>query len=346
MRQAQRREAELESTTADLTASLAAKQREIETLKASFHALGDSREIVDMESQRLQQELEASRNALEMERQHVVSLQRELRAQQHELSAATAAWREEKEAQESRWQKGVREREGLAQALAEERQKREELERAGAQGGAQGGRVREEMEVRVQALSEQLVRKQEALDAALSNVYAAEARFKASEARVKALESQLAAADYDVESPADDVGPGAVRSRGHVNAIHKPYPSSSSSSSFSLLPPAAAGRRVALAPLKPLSRLPFLRPYPAAADVADGVDKVFLASMHYLRTFPWVRLSLLAYLFLLHIYVFSVVGWQAGRIETIHSDTGGSFLEPSNRAFVKDVASTNGGNGV
>jgi len=144
----------------------------------------------------------------------------------------------------------------------------------------------------------------------------------------------------------DDVGPGAVRSRGHVNAIHKPYPSSSSSSSFSLLPPAAAGRRVALAPLKPLSRLPFLRPYPAAADVADGVDKVFLASMHYLRTFPWVRLSLLAYLFLLHIYVFSVVGWQAGRIETIHSDTGGSFLEPSNRAFVKDVASTNGGNGV
>src|SRR6056297_1685856 len=25
----------------------------------------------------------------------------------------------------------------------------------------------------------------------------------------------------------DDVGPGAVRSRGHVNAIHKPYPSSS-----------------------------------------------------------------------------------------------------------------------
>lgn len=76
----------------------------------------------------------------------------QLRAQQHELSAATAAWREEKEAQESRWQKGVREREGLAQALAEERQKREELERAGAQGGAQGGRVREEMEVRVQAV--------------------------------------------------------------------------------------------------------------------------------------------------------------------------------------------------
>jgi hypothetical protein len=30
----------------------------------------------------------------------------------------------------------------------------------------------------------------------------------------------------------------------------------------------------------------------------------------------------------MHIYVFSVVGWQAGRIETIHSDTGGSFLEP------------------
>jgi N-acetyl-anhydromuramyl-L-alanine amidase AmpD len=51
-------------------------------------------------------------------------------------------------------------------------------------------------------LSEQLVRKQEALDAALSNVYAAEARFKASEARVKTLESQLAAAEYDVESPA------------------------------------------------------------------------------------------------------------------------------------------------
>lgn len=76
----------------------------------------------------------------------------QLRAQQHELSAATVAWREEKEAQESRWQKGVREREGLAQTLAEERQKREELEGASPQGGAQGGRVREEMEGRVQAV--------------------------------------------------------------------------------------------------------------------------------------------------------------------------------------------------
>ena len=67
-------------------------------------------------------------------------------------------------------------------------------------------------------LSEQLVRKQEALDAALSNVYAAEARFKASEARVKALESQLAAADYDVESPAGKEEGPAGGGRGYRRA--------------------------------------------------------------------------------------------------------------------------------
>lgn len=41
-----------------------------------------------------------------------------------------------------------------------------------------------------------------------------------------------------------------------------------------------------------------------------------------------MRLLLFVYLSLVHVYVFSVVGWQAGRIEAIHSDTGGSFLEP------------------
>lgn len=52
MRQAQRREQELEATTAELTESMAAKQREIETLKASFHQMGDSSHSTDLEMHR------------------------------------------------------------------------------------------------------------------------------------------------------------------------------------------------------------------------------------------------------------------------------------------------------
>ena len=52
-----------------------------------------------------------------------------------------------------------------------------------------------------------------------------------------------------------------------------------------------------------------------------------LASMHYLRVFPYIRLLLLFYLCLLHVYVFGLVGWHAGQIEVVHSDVGGSFHE-------------------
>ncbi|KAM3569354.1 hypothetical protein VYU27_008552, partial [Nannochloropsis oceanica] len=331
-RQTQRREAELEGTIAELTASLAAKQRELETLKASFHSLGDNSQTTDLELHRLQQELQATQGALELERQHVVTLQREVRAQQHEMSSAAAAWREEKDAGEVKTRKQQREIEKLERGLEEERLKREEAERGGGGGGGEGRKEgrNEEMEGRLKVLSEQLVKKQGALDTALSSSYALEARLTASEERVRTLEGQLAMTDYDVESPADDVHSAGVRSRSTFVSSTKP---SSSSSSFTLLPPSSSsstfpGRRSAFPPLRPLSRLPFLQRHPAVLDVANGMDKVFVACIHYLRTFPWVRLLLMMYLFFMHIYVFSVVGWQAGRIETIHSDTGGSFLEP------------------
>lgn len=52
MRQAQRREQELEGTNAELSESIAAKQREVETLKASFQQMGDSSHSTDLEMHR------------------------------------------------------------------------------------------------------------------------------------------------------------------------------------------------------------------------------------------------------------------------------------------------------
>jgi len=52
------------------------------------------------------------------------------------------------------------------------------------------------------------VKKQGALDTALSSSYALEARLTASEERVRTLEGQLAMTDYDVESPAGRQGGG------------------------------------------------------------------------------------------------------------------------------------------
>lgn len=49
----------------------------------------------------MQQELRATQGSLELERQHVVSLQREVRSLQLEASSTQAAWRDEKETAES-----------------------------------------------------------------------------------------------------------------------------------------------------------------------------------------------------------------------------------------------------
>ena len=77
-----------------------------------------------------------------------------MRAQQHELSAAAAAWREEKEAGESKLHKLQREKEGLEKALGEERRRREEAEGGGGGGGGgRGGGGREEMEGRLRMVS-------------------------------------------------------------------------------------------------------------------------------------------------------------------------------------------------
>jgi len=52
MRQAQRREADLEAITAELTESIAAKQRRIESLEASALHSGDSSQVNDLEMHR------------------------------------------------------------------------------------------------------------------------------------------------------------------------------------------------------------------------------------------------------------------------------------------------------
>ena len=52
MRQAQRREAELEATNAELTESIAAKQRKIEALESSAMHMGDSSQVTDLEMHR------------------------------------------------------------------------------------------------------------------------------------------------------------------------------------------------------------------------------------------------------------------------------------------------------
>ena len=54
---------------------------------------------------RLQQELQATQASLELERQHVFTFQREIRALQSELSSSQAAWKEEKESFEVKLQK-------------------------------------------------------------------------------------------------------------------------------------------------------------------------------------------------------------------------------------------------
>jgi len=76
-----------------------------------------------------------------------------VRAQQHELSAAAAAWREEKEVGESKCQKLQREKEGLENVVIEERRRREEAEGGGGGGRGGGGGGREEMEGRLRMVS-------------------------------------------------------------------------------------------------------------------------------------------------------------------------------------------------
>jgi len=53
---------------------------------------------------RLHQELQATQASLELERQHVFTFQREVRALQAELSVSQAVWKEEKESLELKLQ--------------------------------------------------------------------------------------------------------------------------------------------------------------------------------------------------------------------------------------------------
>lgn len=69
--------------------------------------LGGKRAEGDGGAYRLQQELRATQGSLELERQHVVSLQREVRALQMESSSVQAAYKEEREANELKLQKAL-----------------------------------------------------------------------------------------------------------------------------------------------------------------------------------------------------------------------------------------------
>ena len=75
--------------------------------------------------------------------------------------------------------------------------------------------------------------------------------------------------------------------------------------------------------LEPIAR------HPPLAKAVDTLDRIAVTVGHYLRVYPLARLLFILYLLSLHLWAFFVLMFHSQRLEEIHSDTGGSFSNPS-----------------
>uniref|UniRef100_A0A7R9U461 Golgin-84 n=1 Tax=Pinguiococcus pyrenoidosus TaxID=172671 RepID=A0A7R9U461_9STRA len=285
MRTLRRREAELERTNTELTRTLADKERAISALRGSGQD-DFSGGLPDADSL-LREEAIAASTALRSERQKCEELGAELekaRADlfqqttllEEQLSSTTAALRRE-EAQRSKLEGLLSERDGTLKSL--EGQLRDQG-RASARGRADArGEVVEE---RIKAMTEQLMKKQLALDEANCEKAALRARLGAAATRITKLEGDVqkymstAASAYGDD---EDVEEGGLRRRRKAHT------------SISVL-------------LKPVTKSE------GVSKAVDSLDRFVLYTGRVLRANAVARAVFLAYLFMLHLWTFTLIAFH------------------------------------
>jgi len=288
-REAQRREATLEASNAQLTRSLADLQRKLTevSLNASQVSATDA---MDAQLADALERLHSATGQLELERQHHYTTQIQVRNLEHEV----AQLRHSNEDEQRRL------RRHLAEAEEDKQTAVKRLTDLEARTRATEGK--DEFEQRLETMSSQLLKKQVQLDDLTCEKAALQARLRASQQRLQKVEASLASGQVGYSGDGDEeLGTGGSRGGrggggGHLG-LHR---RTSAGHGIAKLPPFAKHKRI--------------------AKVADTVDQWSLWLGVYLRNNAYARLYFITYIALLHFWVFFVIMFHAHSFEEVHGD--------------------------
>lgn len=280
----QRREDELMSERAELTAALSQAQRALEEKVSAVESLGDSAGNAEAEAQLRREAAAAAEAAVMAERRHNTQLNREVKA----LATQLAAARSEASAAKKETDTVRREADGRIAAL------QAELDAAHRSGGT--SKVAE-MESRLKTLAERLVEKQGELDRARSE----RASLVQNVARERAAREAAEASLYDGGGrTSGGFGGGSDLESGGAGGVVRRRSQRQ------------RGATPAIAKLRPIAR------HRQVASAVDAVDKFTMRTGWFLSHNAVARLLFLCYLLLLHMWALFILAFHTH--ELAHDD--------------------------
>mmetsp|Transcript_37032 Transcript_37032/g.46635 ORF Transcript_37032/g.46635 Transcript_37032/m.46635 type:complete len:669 (+) Transcript_37032:91-2097(+) len=298
-RSAERRQASLETKNTELTQALTEAQKQLDTRTQSYQQLGMQTHVTDAELHALQEELHGVQAALELERQHVHSLQREARNREMEASAARVSHEEDRAVQ-------MRTLRDLKDQLEEKQRQNDKLKSQMQQNSPDTVNI--EFEKRLKTITDQLLKKQVQLDETACERATLTAKLKATVQRAEKAEQDVARLREELGGDVEGGLPDATLSARGVRRR---------------LGGAQAGRVT-----KSIAKLEPIAMNPKVAKAADVIDKFTLQAGSIMRKYPEARLAFLFYLLMLHLWALFMLVYNAHNIEELHADTGGQDIIP------------------